>query len=175
MRAITMLLCCFSLILGASSVMADTPSLETMLPAYAKAFAGKSKVPFQIPHPELLDVKKLDGSVASLTTVDNYLSKLHQDKANLSHKDISMVSMLAGAYVGQTIIKASTKGHYWMLFTEYAKKHPKAKRSEPESVYTEYILTNKAQTISMPINNVAHYLDSGQAFSVKDFAQAQLK
>ena len=155
--------------------MADSPSLNKMLPAYAKAFAGKSKVPFQLPHPELLDIKKLDGSVASLPVVDSYLSGLYKDKASLTHKDISMVSMLAGAYIGQTIINTSKKGHQWTLLTEYAKKHPTTKRSEPESVYTEYVLTNKAENLSMPINQVAHYLDSGKAFSAKEYALEQLK
>ena len=155
--------------------MADSPSLNEMLPAYAKAFAGKSRVPFQLPHPELLDIKKLNGSVASLSVVDNYLSELFKDKANLTHKDISMVSMLAGAYIGQAIITTSKKGHQWMLLTEYAKNHPATKRTEPESVYTEYVLTNKEETLSMPINQVAHFLDSGKKFSAKDYAVEQLK
>ncbi len=155
--------------------MADSPSLNEMLPAYAKAFAGKSRVPFQIPHPELLDIKKLDGSVASLSIVDSYLSGLYKDKASLTHKDISMVSMLAGAYIGQTIIGISKKGHQWILLTEYAKKHPTTKRTEPESVYTEYVLTNKAESLSMPINQIAHYLDSGKIFNAKDYALDQLK
>ena len=175
MRFISIILCCFSLVLGSSITMADSPSLNEMLPAYAKAFAGKSRVPFQIPHPELLDVKKLDGSVSSLSVVDSYLSGLYKDKANLTHRDISMVSMLVGAYIGQTIIGASKKGHQWILLTEYAKKHPTTKRSEPESVYTEYVLTNKAETLSMPINQVAHYLDSGKTFSAKEYALEQLK
>jgi len=165
--------------------MANEPPLSDMLSAYAKAFAGKTKAPFQLPHPELLDTSKLDGSVSSLKIVDSYLNELVKSAQSaesskdaskgLNHKSISMVSMLAGAYIGEVIINASKKGHHWVLFTEYAKSHPEAKRSEPESVYTEYLIVNKAENLTMPLNNIAHYLDSGKGFSAQNYVTEQLK
>lgn len=185
MRFLPIFLCNLLLILGSTSVMADEPPLNDMLSAYAKAFAGKTKAPFQLPHPELLDTTKLDGSISSLNIVDSYLSELIKAESNteldresnkgLSHKSISMVSMLAGAYIGEVIIKASKKGHHWMMFTEYAKSHPEAKRSEPESVYTEYLIVNKAETLTMPLNSVAHYLASGKGFNAHKYVIEQLK
>lgn len=185
MRLLSIFLCNLLLILGSTNVMANEPPLSDMLSAYAKAFAGKTKAPFQLPHPELLNTSKLDGSVSSLNIVDKYLSELikaagsteSNKNANkgLNHKSISMVSMLAGAYIGEVIISASKKGHHWVLFTEYAKSHPEAKRSEPESVYTEYLIVNKAKNITMPLNSIAHYLDSGKGFNAHQYVTEQLK
>ncbi|OUS30151.1 hypothetical protein A9Q99_06640 [Gammaproteobacteria bacterium 45_16_T64] len=175
MRSLSTVLCGLWLFLGVSIASAEEPTLQEMLPAYAKVFSGNGKAPFQIPHKHLLDITKLDGSIASLTTVDAYLAKLTQADVALSIKEISMVSLLAGSYVGEVIIKASNKGHHWVPFSEYVKTHPTTQRTDPGNVYTEYLLVSKGEAFTTPINDVAHLLDSGKVFNVAAFATAQLK
>lgn len=151
------------------------PDLDIMMPAYADVFVGSEVASFDIPNREKLVSTKLDWSLESLKAVDAYLEYLHNNKSTLSGDDFSKASILAGAYVGEVIIKLSNEGHHWSHFSEYAKKHPKILNIISEDFYTQYLLVNKEGAMALPINKIARFIDEGPENSLYFYSVAELK
>jgi hypothetical protein len=151
--------------------------LNTIFNEFARTFVGTVKGDGDIALPDRLPRVLLDGSLESLHHVDEYLLYLHKHRARISQLEWDITLLRAGAYVGEVIRHAAPAGEFnWVDYDEYMPTHPDLQRLIPERTSaTCAFLVRRSETMSMPLNKVARFIDEGVDNSVHFFAVSDLK
>ncbi len=151
--------------------------LNTIFNEFARAFVGTVKDDSEVAFPDRLPRALLDGSLASLHHVDEYLKYLHEHRAGISQLEWDLTLLRAGAYVGEVIRHAAPAGEFnWVDYNDYMPKHPDLERVIPERTSaTCAFLVRRSGAMSMPLNKIARFIDEGPENSVHFFAVCDLK
>jgi hypothetical protein len=150
--------------------------LDEIFEQFAQAFLGKFTDATPIAFATQLKREGLDFSHESLHLVDRYLAHLHKHKKKISDADWNSTVLYAGAYTGE-VIRRATGGYFrWVDYDEYIPKHPELQSLIPErNTATCALLVGAEDTMMMPLNKIARYVDEGAEHSVHYFAQVSIQ
>lgn len=150
--------------------------LDEIFGQFSQAFLGKLKGATPIAFAAQLAREELDYSQESLKLVDEYLSHLHKHKKKISDADWESTVLYAGAYMGE-VIRRATNGHYrWIDYDEYIPAHPKMQQLIPErNTATCAFLVGAEDSMMMPLNKIARFIDEGSEHSVHYFASVSIQ
>lgn len=118
---------------------------------------------------ELLDTTRLDFSVESLGLVDDYLEKMRAQ--TLDEEEVFKLVLRCGAYVGEVILRNSSKAYHWLEYNE-ALKVCKAIGDFGESTATIVVLWDSNGGLTFPLGKVLKFLENGREDSLQFFAKA---
>jgi len=149
--------------------------IDDIFNEFARAFVGGIRTDREIAFPKRLPRERLDGSLASLLLVDEYLHYVHRNRKKVSNDEWYVTVLWCGAYVGEVIRHAREGEFSWTDFNDYTKEHPALKWMIPErTVATCGLLLGPSGGMSMPLNKVARFIEDGPENSVHFFAQCDL-
>ena len=151
--------------------------LDGIFREFALAFVGKLHgAEGEIAWPERLRRTDLDGTLASLKVVDEYLETLHQQQDEIAEAAWHTTVLWGGAYVGE-VIRHETDGAFsWIDYNEYMPRHPKLQGVLPQrTTSTCAFLVLPDDYMSMPLNKIARFIGEGPENSVHYFAACDIK
>jgi len=150
--------------------------LQSIFAEFAEACVGKVKGDGDIAYPNKLKRKSLDYSTASLKEIDAYLEFLF-NKKGFSDREYSNTVLWCGAYVGEVIRRNAKRKYVWMDYDDYMKKtsNPKLRNIIPLGFTTRAFLVTGKDTMTMPVNKIARFLDEGPENNIYFYASAEIK
>lgn len=122
-----------------------------------------------------LERERLDFSLDSLHAVDEYLAVVHSKVAELEEQVWDQTVVCAGAYLGEVIVRNSSKGHRWVSYDDYIVLHPEMASLLPRSLPLEAVLVNETGVLSLPLNKIARFIEQGAEHNTHFFALAELR
>jgi hypothetical protein len=144
---------------------------------FARLFVGTVDDDKDVACPSQLRRPLLDGSLASLHHVDDYLAYLHEHRDAFTPEEWRLTVLRAGAYVGEVIRHASPSGSFeWVDYNDYMPQHPELRSVIPDrNTATCAFLVRSSGAMSMPLNKIARFIEEGREHSVHFFASCDLK
>ena len=158
----------------------DYPDYASYCPDYAEIFKEKGAGQGGIPLPEKLDSSKLDYTIESLKSIDNYLVQLNAAANQLDNNQATNVIVFGGCYIGQVIIKNSTKEFKWFNYHDYLANTEQGKKLAqsgqlPYDTSTSILLVSKSGSMTLPLNKVARAIYEGPENNIHFYASGELK
>ena len=151
------------------------PNINKIFHEFAAAFAGRLGDARGICFPDELRREALDLSLESLKHVDAYLLFLHSRKTELLDDEWDSTVLYGGAYMGE-VIRSETGNHFhWIDYNDYMPDHPDLQDLIPErSTPTCAFLVDDNDSMSMPLNKIARFIEDGEENSVHFFARCDI-
>ena len=141
---------------------------------FALMFLGRQSVDEDIPFAENLDRSALNGSIDSLTVVDDYLSFVQANLEHLTDSEYNNLVLRCGGYIGECIRMTRPESYDWCDYNDYMLSHPEMKGMMPErNLGTCALLVRKPEGMNLPLNKVLRFLHEGLENSVHYFAHCE--
>jgi hypothetical protein len=168
-------------VIGRDSVVSQTGEGEVMgydivslVPAFCDALIGEGTVEGGLPFPKWLKQRALDYSLDSLHVLDRYLDHLHANAEKIEDQQYTNVVLAAGCYVGEVMRRLTGDKYEWVNYEDYFPHHPEL-GDVPEGPGTGAVLVSPdGQSMRMPLNKIARYLEEGPENSTHFFVAAEL-
>jgi hypothetical protein len=149
--------------------------LNEIFNEFARAFVGTVTSDREIAFPHELQRDSLDGTLESLLIVDQYLKYVHLHRRKVDPLAWDTTVLWGGAYVGEVIRHAREDEFRWIDYNEYIEQRPDLRWMIPErTVATCGLLIGPYDSMSMPLNKIARFIEDGPENSVHFFAVCDL-
>ena len=146
---------------------------------FAAIFCGELQEDSDVVHRDRLDRTRLDYSVDSLKTVDEYLILLHSNHPIQFGQDQKWIKtiMWGGAYVGEVIRHNAIRKYSWVDFHDFVVEYPQTTHILGEQRQLGYtaLLTPGGGAFSLPINKVLRFIYDGPEDSVWFYATCEVR
>jgi len=148
--------------------------LDQQMAEVAAFFSGTFQGSRDVLFAERLERSKLDLSLDSLSSVDNWLDVLYQAKVDPNSEEASESIIWAGAYVGEVIRANAKRSYTWMRYEDFMVTQPNNVRAMfPYSFGSQFLLVRGSGGMTLPINKVGRFLDEGPENNVHFYASAE--
>jgi hypothetical protein len=116
---------------------------------------------------ELLDRRRLDGSLESLRHIDDFLQQLHAQPP--SEDALFHVALRCGAYVGEVFRAQPVGAGYHWAYYEDAAKYSAPLAGMGLSMGTAAVLWKDRHSLVFPVGKVCKFIENGAEDSVYSF------
>lgn len=160
-----------------SARLEDDPA-EDVCPVLAKFLTGEFAATVEVVSPHLLERKKLDWSLGSLSAVDDYLDALRELPSANTLEDTAAwdaAILRTAAYVGE-VARRKRKDLRWFWYESWIAKVPDHLNLLGEKdASTFFLLGNDNRFVTLPINRILKFLRDGRTESTRSFVQALIE
>ncbi len=152
-------------------------TINDIFAEFAACFAGEVNDDVSIVVPERLDRTKLDYSLGSLKSVDEYLTYLHANRPEQLGREWVKAVLWGGAYVGEVIRRNAPREYNWADFDDFIREFPETTRllgNQKELGFCA-LLTAGGGGFTLPINKMLRFIYDGPEDSVHFYAVCEVR
>ena len=157
-------------------------NLNDVFEEFAAYFAGERDCDRPMVHSGLLKRDKLDYTVASLETVDEYLKYLHEywhgQMGREWNQEWDRGVMWGGAYVGEVIRRNAPRPYDWVAFDVFIRAFPATTKllgSKKSLAVCALLTTPGSANFTLPIAKTLKFVVNGPEDSVHFYATCEVR
>jgi hypothetical protein len=146
----------------------------SLVPDFCDALTGEGSVEGGLSFPKRLKSHLLDYSLNSLRVLNRYLDHLRERADEIEVQQYTNVVLAAGCYVGEVMRRLTGDKYEWVNYADYFPQQ-RDLAHVPEGPNAAAVLVSAdGESMRMPLNKIARYIDEGPEHSTHYFVAAEL-
>lgn len=123
---------------------------------------------------DYLDSRRLNFSLNSLQLVDTYLEKVRKYRKKLTEKEIKIIILRCGTYLGE-VIRKKKKNVIWISYEEASQLLKDFTNVYQCDITSTLVLYDKqTESFWLPLGKVYKFLEYGKADNLSSFAKVMI-